>query len=143
MSARADPPEGPGFGLFNRGGPGQEHQTKLANLDLVAVDQHRGVDRFMIDVSAVEAVQVDEQDLSVLPPKLHVAAADGDVVEEDVAVWKPARRCDGLIEQDLGTALGPRITSSRAEQPSGPSAAETRGSTPSAAGASNSPRRYA
>ena len=45
MSARADPPEGPGFG---RGGPGQEHQTKLANLDLVAVDQHRGVDRFMM-----------------------------------------------------------------------------------------------
>ena len=83
MSARADPPEGPGFG---RGGPGQEHQTKLANLDLVAVDQHRGVDRFMIDVSVVEAVEVDEQELSVLQPKLDVAAADGGVVEEDVAV---------------------------------------------------------
>src|SRR6476660_5170599 len=61
MSARADPPEGPGFG---RGGPGQEHQTKLANLDLVAVDQHRGFDRFMIDVSVVEAVEVDKQELS-------------------------------------------------------------------------------
>ena len=66
MSARTDPPEGPGFG---RGGPGQEHQTKLANLDLVAVDQHRGVDRFMIDVSVLEAVEVDEQELSVLQPK--------------------------------------------------------------------------
>ena len=40
----------------------------------------------MIDVRAVEAVEVDEQELSVLQPKLDVAAADGDVVEEDVAV---------------------------------------------------------
>ena len=103
MSARADPPEGPGFG---RGGPGQEHQTKLANLDLVAVDQHRGVDRFMIDVRVVEAVEVDEQELSILQPKLDVAAADGGVVEEDVAVRMSARRCDGLIEQELGTGVG-------------------------------------
>ena len=58
----------------------------LANLDLVAVDQHRGVDRFMIDVRVVEAVEVDEQELSGLQPKLDVAAADGGVVEEDVAV---------------------------------------------------------
>jgi hypothetical protein len=58
----------------------------LADLDLVAVDQHRGVDRFMIDVSVVEAVEVDEQELSGLQPKLDVAAADGGVVEEDVAV---------------------------------------------------------
>ena len=49
----------------------------LADLDLVAVDQHRGVDQFMIDVSAVEAVQVDEPELSVLQPKLDVVAADG------------------------------------------------------------------
>jgi hypothetical protein len=124
-----------------RGGPGQEHQTKLANLDLVAVDQHRGVDRFTIDVSVVEAVEVDEQELSVLQSKLDVMAADGGVVEEDVAVRMPARRGDGLIEQELGTGVGPRITSSRAERLGGPSAAETRGSTPSAAGASNSPRR--
>jgi hypothetical protein len=78
----------------------------LADLDLVAVDQHRGVDQFMIDVSAVEAVQVDEPELSVLQPKLDVVAADGGVVEEDVAVRMPARRCDGLIEQVLGTGVG-------------------------------------
>ena len=84
-----------------RGGPGQEHQTKLAILDLVAVDQHRGVDRFMIDVRVVEAVEVDEQELSVLQPKLDVVAADGGVVEEDVAVRMPARRCDRLVEQEL------------------------------------------
>jgi hypothetical protein len=65
-----------------RGGPGQEHQTELADLDLVAVDQHRGVDRFMIDVSVVEAVEVDEQELSVLQSKFDVVAADGGVVEE-------------------------------------------------------------
>ena len=40
----------------------------------------------MIDVSVVEAVEVDEQELSVLQPKLDVVAADGDVIEEDVAV---------------------------------------------------------
>ena len=90
----------------SRGGPGQEQQTELANLDLVAVDQHRGLDRFMIDVSAVEAVEVDEQDLPVLHPKLDVVTADGGVVEEDVAVRMPARRCDGLIEQELGTGVG-------------------------------------
>jgi hypothetical protein len=78
----------------------------LADLDLVAVDQHRGVDQFMIDVSAVEAVQVDEPELSVLQPKLDVVAADGGVVEEDVAVRMPARRCDGLIGQVLGTGVG-------------------------------------
>ena len=78
----------------------------LADLDLVAVDQHRGFDRFMIDVSAVEAVEVDEQDLSVLQPKLDVVAADGGVVEEEVAGRMPARRCDGLIEQVLETGVG-------------------------------------
>jgi len=60
----------------------------------------------MIDVSAVEAVEVDEQDLSVLQPKLDVVVADGGVVEEDVAVRMPARRCDGLIEQVLETGVG-------------------------------------
>jgi hypothetical protein len=60
----------------------------------------------MIDVGVVEAVEVDEQALSVLQPKLDVVAADGDVVEEDVAVRMAARRCDGLIEQELGTGVG-------------------------------------
>src|SRR4029078_6418526 len=93
-------------GPLTRGGPGQEQQAELADLDLVAVDQHRGFDRFMIDVSAVEAVEVDEQDLSVLQPKLDVVTADGGVVEEDIAVWMPARRCDRLIEQELGPGVG-------------------------------------
>ena len=60
----------------------------------------------MIDVGVVEAVEIDEQELSVLQPKLDVVAADGGVVEEDVAVRMPARRCDGLIEQQLGTGVG-------------------------------------
>src|ERR1700757_1184506 len=106
INPRADPPEGPGSACSTRGGPGQEHQTELANLNLVAVGEHRGVDRFMIDVSVVEAIEVDEQELFVLQPKLDVAAADCDVVEDDVVVWMPARRCDGLIEQELGTGVG-------------------------------------
>ena len=59
----------------------------------------------MIDVGVVEAVEV-EPELSVLQPKLDVVAADGDVVEDDVAVRMPGRRCDGLIEQELGTGVG-------------------------------------
>ena len=57
-------------------------------------------------ISVVETVEVDEQELSALQPKLDVVAADGGVVEEDVAVWMPARRCDGFIEQELGTGVG-------------------------------------
>ena len=59
----------------------------------------------MIDEGVVEAVEVDEQELSVLQPKLDMVTADGGVVEEDVAVRMPAPRCDGLIEQDLGTGV--------------------------------------
>jgi hypothetical protein len=49
MNPGADPQEGHGSACSTRGGPVQEHQTELANLDLVAVDQHREVDRFMIE----------------------------------------------------------------------------------------------
>jgi hypothetical protein len=142
-------------------GPSNSRQTELAYLDLVAVDQHRGLDRFLVDVSAVEAVEVDDQELSVLPAKLGVAAANSGVVEENVAVWMPARRCDRSIGQDREPASGPGITSSRAERLGGPFAAglsrlpdvyrvdrnfpastsETRDSTPSTAVASNSSRR--
>src|SRR5690242_7430985 len=89
-----------------RYGPGQKHQTELADLDLVAVDQHHGVDRFMIDVSAVEAVEVDEQELSILQPKLSVVAADGGVIEEDIALRVAARRRTRLIEHELRTGVG-------------------------------------
>ena len=49
----------------------------------------------MVDVSVVEAVEVDEQELSVLQPKLDVVTADGDVVEEDIAVRMPAADVTG------------------------------------------------
>ena len=39
-------------------------------------------------------------------PKLDVVAADGDVIEEDIAIRMPARRCHGLIEQELATGVG-------------------------------------
>ena len=69
---------------------GQEHQTELAHLDLVTVGQHRRVDQFTVDIGAVEAVDVDDLEFAVLPPKLGVVLADGDVVEDDVAVGMPA-----------------------------------------------------
>ena len=40
-------------------GAGQKHQSKFAELHLVAVRQHRPVHRFTVDVRAVEAADVD------------------------------------------------------------------------------------
>ena len=108
-----------------RRGPGEEDQTELADLDLVAVDQHRGVDRFMIDVSVidvsvVEAVEVDEQELSVFQSKFDVVAADGGVVEEDVAAGMSAHRGQRLIQQNRDPALGPCSRTISAEPAGGP-----------------------
>jgi hypothetical protein len=40
------------------------------------------------------------------PSELGVSAADGDVVEEDVAVGMPAGGCDGLIQQEPRSGVG-------------------------------------
>jgi hypothetical protein len=92
--------------VSGRRGRGQEHQTELTHLDLVTVGQHRRADQFTVDIGAVEAVDVDHLEFSVLPPKLGVALADGDVVEDDVAVGMPAGGCDGPILQEPGPGVG-------------------------------------
>jgi hypothetical protein len=81
-------------------GPGQKHQAELADLHLVAVCQHSGIHRLTVDVRAVEAADVDDLELAALEPELSVTAADGDVVEEDIAVGMSAGRGGGLIEQE-------------------------------------------
>jgi hypothetical protein len=68
--------------------------------------QHRRVDQFTIDIGAVDAVDVDDLEVSVLTPKLGVVLADGDVVEDDVAVGLPAGGCDGPIQQEPGPGVG-------------------------------------
>ena len=67
-------------------GAGQEQQSKLADLHLVAVRQISRVNRFTVDVSAVEAADVDNLEFAAHAPELGVPAAYGDVVEEDIAV---------------------------------------------------------
>src|SRR5271170_1594199 len=90
-----------------RRGPGQEGQTELADLDLITIDQHRRIHRLPVDIGAVEAADIDDAELALLPLELGVAAADGNVVEEDAAVGMAAARgCDGLVQQKSGTRVG-------------------------------------
>jgi len=72
--------------------PGQEHQTEFADLDLVAVCQHRRMHLLAVDIGAVEAADVDYFEFIVLKPELGVASADCDVIEEDVAAGLPGCR---------------------------------------------------
>ena len=67
----------------------KEHQAKLARLDFVAVGRHHWIHRLAVDVGAVEAADVNDPDFAAVPSELGMAAADGDVVEEDVAARVP------------------------------------------------------
>ena len=69
------------------GFPGQKPEAELAELHFVAIGQRRRIHRLAVDVSSVEAADVDDLDVVVvLHLEFSVAAADGDVVEEEVAV---------------------------------------------------------
>jgi hypothetical protein len=59
-------------------------------VDLVAVREHRRGHRFTVDIGAVEAADVRDLEFTAFPSELGVPAADGDVVEVDVAVGMPA-----------------------------------------------------
>src|SRR6476659_6209861 len=87
-------------------GLGQKRQAKLADLHLVAVDQHRRIHRLPVDVGAVEATDVDDVGFIVLPPELRVPAAHSDVVEKNVAAGMSARRRHRLIQQEPGSGVG-------------------------------------
>jgi len=79
-------------------GTGQEYQAEFADLHLVAVGQHGRVDRLAVDVGAVQAADVDNVELVGLQSEFSVPTADGDVVEEDVAVGMAAGRRGRLVE---------------------------------------------
>ena len=69
----------PGHALSVAGcGAGQKHQPKFADLYLVAVRQHRPVHGFTVDVSAVEATDVDNLEFAAYAPELGMPAADSD-----------------------------------------------------------------
>src|SRR4051812_7112617 len=70
----------------------QEHQLELADLQLVAVDKGGLVDALPIEVGAVERTDVPDLEPVGAGQDLDVAARDGDVVEEDVALGMAAGR---------------------------------------------------
>ena len=92
--------------MSTRPGPVEKHQTEWADLDLVAVGQHRRLHRFTVEIGAVEAVDVDYPEFAILQPELGVASADGDVVEEDVAAGMTAGGGDRLIQSETRSGVG-------------------------------------
>src|ERR1700754_1063438 len=81
-------------------GAGQKHQSKFADLHLVAVRQHRPVHGFTVDVRAVEAADVDNLEFAAYAPELGMSAADSDVIEEDIAIRVTTGRRGGPVEQE-------------------------------------------
>jgi hypothetical protein len=62
--------------------------------------QRRPVHGFTVDVRAVEAADVDNLEFAAYAPELGVPAADGDVIEEDLAIRVTTGRRGGLVEQE-------------------------------------------
>src|SRR3954447_24774675 len=93
-------------GRLTRPRPGQVHQAELADLHLVATGEGGDVDRLAVDVGAVQAADVVHGEAAALAVELHVPPADGDVVQEDVAVGVPAGGGDLLVEQEAAAGVG-------------------------------------
>src|SRR4051812_8688412 len=85
---------------------GEVHETELADLHLVTAGEGRHVHRLAVDVGAVEAADVVDGEPTALAVELHVPAADGHVVEEDVAVGVAARRRHVLVQQEPAARVG-------------------------------------
>src|SRR5215213_8175698 len=69
-----------------------EDQAELADLDLVTVLQPTLVHQLTVDVGAVQAAGVANDDPLRRPLEGGVPPGDGDVVEEDVGVGVPTDR---------------------------------------------------
>src|SRR6266567_8411469 len=88
-------------------GAREEDQLELADLDLVAAGQGRGIDPLAVHEGAIEAAAVLQGEGAVLAPDLGVPAGHGDVVQEDVARWVAPARHDVLVEEELGPGVRP------------------------------------
>src|SRR5215216_5373497 len=87
---------------------GEEHQLELADLELVAGDQLAVLDPLPVQVGAVEGADVVDGEGAVgAAADLGVAARDGDVVEEDVALGVTAGGHRRLVEQEAAAGVGP------------------------------------
>ena len=96
-------------------GPGEEHQAELADLHLVAVGEHRRIDRLAVDVGAVEAADVDDLELAAFQPELGVPRLT--VTSSRKMSLSGCRPADvvGWSSRNREPALGPRLTTSSAE----------------------------
>src|SRR4029453_17111942 len=85
------PPTGsPPAALALRPRAGDEHQTELADLDLVAVAQRRRLDPLTVHVRTVERTDVAHGEHAPVTVELGVATGNRHVVEEDVTVRVPS-----------------------------------------------------
>src|SRR3546814_3018153 len=73
--------------------------------DVCSSDLNCRIDRFTVDVGAVEASDVDDVEICIFLTELGVTTADGHVVQEDVAVRVPTCRRRRLIEQEAGSCI--------------------------------------
>ena len=84
-----------------------EDHPELPDLHLVAISQgSRAIDERAIDVGAVEAALVLDEDLAVPTDELHVMSGDGDVVEEDVGMGGSPSRRHVVIQEESGAQVG-------------------------------------
>src|SRR5581483_652832 len=94
---------------------GEEDELELPDLDLVAVGEHRVVGPLPVDVRAVERPDVPDAVAAAVTDELRMATADGDVVEEDVAVRVAPGRGDVALEDVLRAGVGPAFDDEHAE----------------------------
>src|SRR5450759_1509310 len=84
-----------------------EHETELADLDLVAGLEGGLFDPLPVDVRAVQGADVVDNEVITLATEGCVGAGHGDVVQEYVAV-RVATRADLVgVKQDSGPRVGP------------------------------------
>src|SRR5215211_2455436 len=86
---------------------GEEHQLELADLELVAGDQLAVLDPLPVQVGAVQGADVVDGEGVGPAADLRVAARDGDVVEEDVALGVAPGGDHLLVEQEAAAGVRP------------------------------------
>src|SRR5690242_9167644 len=85
---------------------GQEQEPELADLHLVPAGQLGLLDPLPVHVRAVEAAHITDGEPGAVPVELGVAAGDGHVVEEDIAVRVAARSGQVTIEAEPAARVG-------------------------------------
>jgi hypothetical protein len=86
---------------------GEEHQLELADLELVAGDELAVLHPLPVQVGAVQGADVVDGEAAGATADLGVAARDGDVVEEDVALGVASGGHRLLVEQEAAAGVRP------------------------------------